>query len=346
MNVRPPVKMKDVALRAGVHQATVSRALRGDPLLPESTRKRIVALAEEMGYRRNPLVSALFAERRRGRPTGHGAVLAVLAGGTRPGAWRRKGSYARLFRHMEEQAARMGYRLEEFALEDPSLDPGQLRRILLARGVRGIVLAPLPLELGVLDFDFSDFGVVALRLQLRSPALDRVAPDYYVAMTDTVEKLRQTGHQKLAFLSDRLVDEKVRHRSLGAWLAARQFAPHEVLAPLILDRWTQKDFTAWLRKARPDAIVTPVYSDYIQVKSSLEKARWKTPERLSLVNLDCHADTKEAGIVQNLELEAASAINFLARKVEGAEFGVPQAACRLTVPGRWRDGELFAPRNP
>lgn len=346
MNLPPAVKMKDVAKRAGVHQTTVSRALRGDPLLPVTTRKRIVALAEEMGYRRNPLVSALFAERRRGRPSGHGAVLAVLGGGTHPGAWRgRTGTYARLFQHMEEHAGRLGYGLAEFALEEPSLGPGQLRRILLARGVRGIVLAPLPLELEVLDFDFSDFGVIALRLALRSPALDRVAPDYYSAMADAVEKLRQTGHKKLAFLSDRLVDEKVRHRSLGAWLSARQFAPAEILPPLLLERWTQKDFAAWLRRFRPDAIVTPVYSDYVRVKSWLEKARWKVPDRLSLVSLDCHVESGEAGIVHNLELEAVSAINFLTRKVESADFGVPESACRLTIPGRWRDGELFAVRT-
>jgi DNA-binding LacI/PurR family transcriptional regulator len=346
MKIAAAVKMKDVAKRAGVHQTTVSRALRGDPLLPESTRKRLVALAEEMGYRRNPLVSALFAERRRGRPSGHGAVLAVLGPGARPGAWRGgAGTYARLFRHMEEHAGRLGYRLEEFALEQPSMGPGQLRRILLARGVRGILLAPLPIELEILDFDFSDFGVIALRLALRTPALDRVAPDYYSAMADAMEKLRRTGHKKLAFLSDRLVDEKVRHRSLGAWLSARQFAPGEILPPLILEHWTRKDFVTWLGKSRPDAIVTPVYADYIRVKAWLEKARWKAPGHLSLVNLDCHAETREAGIVHNLELEAISAINFLARKVEGADFGVPEDACRLSVPGRWRDGELFAPRD-
>ena len=55
------VTLADIAKRADVHVTTVSLAMRNHPRLPEETRKRIQALAEEMGYRPDPMMRALVA---------------------------------------------------------------------------------------------------------------------------------------------------------------------------------------------------------------------------------------------------------------------------------------------
>ena len=49
----------DIAYRAGVSQPTVSRALRGDKVVSEATRKRIEAIAHELNYRVDRNASAL-----------------------------------------------------------------------------------------------------------------------------------------------------------------------------------------------------------------------------------------------------------------------------------------------
>ncbi|SBS73229.1 LacI family DNA-binding transcriptional regulator [uncultured Microbacterium sp.] len=56
---RPPVNMADVARRAGVGMATVSRALSGSYGVSAATRRRIEAIAEEMGYVVSPEASRL-----------------------------------------------------------------------------------------------------------------------------------------------------------------------------------------------------------------------------------------------------------------------------------------------
>lgn len=46
----PRLKMADIARMAGVSVSTVSRALAGSPLIPQTLRDRINALADEQGY--------------------------------------------------------------------------------------------------------------------------------------------------------------------------------------------------------------------------------------------------------------------------------------------------------
>jgi LacI family transcriptional regulator len=69
--------MKHVAQAAGVSVMTVSLALRHAPSIPVATRERVLAAAEKLGYRRNPLVSVLMAGLR-GRQRG-GREAQVLA---------------------------------------------------------------------------------------------------------------------------------------------------------------------------------------------------------------------------------------------------------------------------
>ncbi len=60
----------DIAYRAGVSQATVSRALRGSPLVSEETRKRVLAIAKELNYKVDKNASNLRRQ--------HSVTLALL----------------------------------------------------------------------------------------------------------------------------------------------------------------------------------------------------------------------------------------------------------------------------
>src|SRR5690606_4643120 len=56
-------KIEDVASRAGVSVATVSRALRGLPHVSAATREKVLRAAEELDYRPNPHAARLAAGR-------------------------------------------------------------------------------------------------------------------------------------------------------------------------------------------------------------------------------------------------------------------------------------------
>src|ERR671925_1788676 len=65
VRARAPVTLRDVAREAGVHPATVSRALNEETrsLVNEGTARRVLQVAEELGYRPNPIARGLKTNR-------------------------------------------------------------------------------------------------------------------------------------------------------------------------------------------------------------------------------------------------------------------------------------------
>lgn len=63
MRPKPPVSLKDVADAAGVSAITVSRALRGLPMVTAATRDQITQVAERLGYVPNRVASSLRSQR-------------------------------------------------------------------------------------------------------------------------------------------------------------------------------------------------------------------------------------------------------------------------------------------
>ena len=333
------ITMADVARTAGVLQTTVSLALRNHPSIPSETRDRIRRVAEEMGYRPNPLVSALIAARRRGHASSEGSTLAFLTSFPKRDQWRHSANYVAVFDELRAHAAGRGYRIAEFWLAEPGMTPARLRTIFLNRGIRGLIVCPMPNEPRVLDFDFTEFAAVALGLTLHHPALDRVSIDYYAVMNLCVARLREKRRRRIAFATTLDIDSRVNHLSLGAFLAERHLDPDRFLQPLTSQQWNQRTFMTWLRESRPDALITAISPDYQLLKSWIDAEPAKDRPLLELVCVDCAVNRPDqTGVIQNLVGEARAAIDFLTSRVERAQFGVPAEPQTILVTGTWREG--------
>src|SRR5882762_6787627 len=88
MQIGKQITLKDIARKAGVSVMTVSRALRNQSNLSSETRDRVQAIAEEMGYRPNPLVAALMTYRRSARRIDKSQTLAFLTSFPSRSGWR------------------------------------------------------------------------------------------------------------------------------------------------------------------------------------------------------------------------------------------------------------------
>lgn len=336
--------MAEVARAAGVHQTTVSLALRNHPSIPATTRERIRNIADKLNYRRNPYVSALMAKRKKG-PSGNGARLGILTVGAARSQWRQESpNYARLFDLIAARAEGLGYGLEEFWINEPGISSERLRQILLHRGIRGLILCPLPGKRHELTFDFADFAVVALRYTLRTPALDHVSIDYCAAMNLALERLWHSGHRRIAFATTEEIDERVNHLSLGAYLARRHLSPRYFLSPPVVPQWDKATFFRRVMARNPDAVLAPGHRLYCLFEKWLGEEGWKLPEDLSLATLDSRLYEEESGVFQNLEGEARAAVDLVTSRVERAQFGLPLEPQAILVEGFWRDGPLFRSR--
>jgi LacI family transcriptional regulator len=72
------VSLLAIARRAGLSKTTVSRALRGSPLVRTKTRSRIKSVARLLGYTPTPLIGVVMASLRRARHATFAGNFAVV----------------------------------------------------------------------------------------------------------------------------------------------------------------------------------------------------------------------------------------------------------------------------
>lgn len=122
----------DVARRAGVSVATVSRALRGLPNVSRDTRTRVLTAADELGYSASPLASGLAT----GRMRAVGVVL-PFAGG-----W----FFAEVVRGIEQVLRRHDYDLVLHVLSDEHRRREFFASLPVRRRVDAILVVGLELD--------------------------------------------------------------------------------------------------------------------------------------------------------------------------------------------------------
>jgi len=123
------VRLRDIAVRAGVSVMTVSKALRNARDISAGTKDRIARLAREMGYVPDIMASGL----RNGTTRLFGLVISAA---TNP-------IYSRILMAIEERAHEMGYELLfAHSLNQPEREEACIRRF-LARRVEGLFITPV-----------------------------------------------------------------------------------------------------------------------------------------------------------------------------------------------------------
>lgn len=213
MSERP--KIKDIAERAGVSVATVSRALSGSSLVTDETRKRVNALARELNYR--PNVSARNLRTRRSmsvllvvRDVGNPFYLEILKGVE---ATAREAGYAVLMGNTENDPDR---EVEYFNM----LRDGHADGMIL---MTGKLPPPQPGE----SADLSHLPVVIALEMIEGSGFPHVQIDNVAAAQAAVEHLVALGHRRIAHIAGPLPEVMALHRREG-YRAAMKAAGLEI----------------------------------------------------------------------------------------------------------------------
>ncbi|MDI1249420.1 MAG: LacI family DNA-binding transcriptional regulator [Lacunisphaera sp.] len=314
---------KDIAALAKVSQMTVSLALRDSPVIPEITKQRIRALARELDYRPDPLVSALMRQRRRKDPQKARAKIAFLHDNPKdPTRWVSANYTTGCFTGAQAFAAHRGYLFEAVNIHQAQLSGRRLSQILWTQNVQGILIAPMPLS-ATLDLDWQKFAAVSLDYSHAALNVHRVIDDHTTGMTELIAQLVSLGYQRPALVMRESVDDRTNHQRLGAFLAQRtRKSGFAEIPPLFFDdlSWDAQKFLRWIRRFKPDVLIA---GDY-QVVAALEECGLAGPDKIGVVLYCKETRTRN---YSGLSIDAITVGEVAARQlismVENNERGLP-----------------------
>ncbi len=324
------ITLQDVARAANVHHTTVSRSLRDDPQIAEATRHSICKLAEKMGYEPDPMLTALSRYRMRKQEASYHGTLAWLTFG-RSSAGNPQPQPAQFFAISEEWGRRKGYRFEAFDIRPEGPTPDKVRRILIARGIRGILLPP-QLRSGItLEMDFSGFSVVTIGNTLESPDLHRVGPAQYENSRSLASALIARHKDKVGFYLPAILDERTNGKFSAGFWRAQERLDKDHKGPIFLPQeYDEKKFIEWFKKNSMDVLIT----------TSQPILEW-----LERIGIQCPRDIKIAfpgdpqenlasyWMQENWTEIYHSAVDFLVSQIERNSTGIPEHPHRISVPG-------------
>jgi LacI family transcriptional regulator len=187
---RQPAGIRDVARLAGVSVASVSFALNGQPGVADDTRRRILAAADELGYRANPQAQAL----RRGRTTTYGLVIRNFS----------NPFFLEVLTGAEQAATEAGATLLLLDSHYSAEREQRLVREMAAQRLAGLAIAPVGRGESLRLWQDLRPGtpVVALNAAVEGLAgVSRVYPDNATAVGLAMRRLAALGHSCVAFLS-------------------------------------------------------------------------------------------------------------------------------------------------
>ncbi len=84
-----------------------------------------------------------------------------------------------------------------------------LEKLLLARGIRGAILAPQPLGSEEIQLDSRTFYTVTLGMSVKNPDIIRVCRDHYHTVASLVKRLAEEGFRKPVFYARKEIDDRV-----------------------------------------------------------------------------------------------------------------------------------------
>lgn len=333
------ITLADIARHAGVSRTAVSYALRDDPNIAVETRARIRKSAEALGYRPDPMLAKLMAHLHAGRGRRYAGKLAFLNVHPERDFWKEVAALSDFRRSAETRAKELGYETEEFWLYEKGRSPRRLAQMLLARGIRGLLVGSTGRHGSVVEFPWAKFAALTVGYSVESPALHRVVTHHYRNTRLALQKAVEAGYSKIGFITDEKSEATMENLHLAAFLAYQREIPEAERIPALFheDGDEAQDVRRWYARHRPEIILSTSAGTDV-----LEAAGLRVPRDVALVKLLLwDANEGVAGVLPGYERLGATAINLLVGQLQHDDYGVPEDPKIVQVEGRWCDGASF-----
>lgn len=319
-----PVNMADVARRAGVSIATVSRALRDLPGVSARTRSRVLSIVDELDYVVSPAAASL-----------RGATRSVAIVLPRLDSW-----FACTMLATVESTLR-GADLDVLIYQVSSAEKRAqfFRDLPTRRKVDAVVLITLPIRPEEEDrLDLMGVEVVVAGFRLRD--FPSVYVDDVAIGVEAVEHLIGLGHTRIGMIRTSDTDgakwASDRHRRTGYLDAlTRHGLPHDPALLVTAPYGVTAGAVGMERLLALDEPPTAVfcYSDDIAVAATtvLRRHGLRVPEDVSLIGVDGH-ELGELFDITTIDQHVVEQAQAASRMVLDLLAGRPPEQARLTLP--------------
>jgi LacI family transcriptional regulator len=187
---RRSVSIQDVARACGLAPSTVSNALSGKPYVREETRRRVMEVAAELGYRASAMARGLRLQ----RSWSIGLLLGDIANPYFP----------ELMRGVEDVVAAAEYQLILGNTDYRADKQAAYLRLMRDKQVDGLILASQAAESPEVDgLALDGLPLVMLNQRQGSAPCDYVGVDSQAGLAATCRHLWQLGHLRIAYIQGR-----------------------------------------------------------------------------------------------------------------------------------------------
>lgn len=328
---------RDIARALGVNQATISLALRGDSSISAEMQNRVRQTAERLGYRQNAYVAALMSHIRSGQKPTEKGVVALLVNASSEQDWIQNYSYAAYYEGVVRRSGDLGFKVERFCIQAPDMSPAKLDRILDARGIRGVILAPPHPDLRALPLCWERYACVGTGYTQEDQQFDRVANDHHQDVVIAWRELLRLGYTSIGMCLPEYIFRGTGPRWVASFLACQEKISRKLRIPIFAGSPKEgsfKKFRRWRERWRPDVLIT--LSGY--EKEWLDAMHLRIPEDIGLFCLIRPPDSPFAGVEERNDCLGSTALEIVAAKIGRNDFGLPALRKLILIEGRFFDG--------
>lgn len=273
--------MLEVAKRAGVSKATVSRVLSGNGYVSQETKDRVFQAIEESGYRPNLLARNLATKRTQ-------TLGLVVTNTLYHGVY-----FSELLFHAARMTEEKGRQLILADGKHSADEEREAIQYLLDMRCDAIIIYPRFLSVDEMDeiIEKQEQPIMVLNRRLRKNSSQCVWSDHKASCQDAVSQLIEMGHRDIAFITGSL-DSPTGIERLSGYRAA--LAQHHIPLRdelLVEGKWTPESGAAGVttllaRKAQFTALVASNDDMAIGALKQLHDSGIATPGEVSVVGFD------------------------------------------------------------
>lgn len=333
--------MQQIAEASGYSRMAVSLALRNSPEIAAGTRRFIQEIAREMGYRPNPLVSTLMAQRAGGKQEGARVPLALVNTFADWNQFKAAEYYRLLLEGMAERAAELGFYTEVFTVNDEGeMTSRQLDKVFRNRGIRGVIILPVPNTAARVELSWEHYSAAVAGRTWQGAAISRAMSDQFGNATELLRRLREAGYRRPGLLLDADTHTRTSGHFAAAYYLDQRERGEEGIPPLFrptkdTEAKRRAAMDRWIREFRPDVIIG--HGDEVE---RLERLGWSVPGDVGYANLNLLPS--EYGRLSGIDQQAGSVgracVDLVVARLHRNELGLPAHRRTVVVDGEWRQG--------